>query len=204
MLATEKLIPAVQSFVLKFLTENLPENLSFHNVNHTLEVVHAAKEISGQVELSEEQLRIIQVAAWFHDCGYARAYTGHENFSKEIAAEFLTEQDYGESFIKQVQDCIEATRYPQKPHTMEARILCDADLYHFTKPDYHCYEIALRSELEIYFKNKYTDPQWARINCSMLEHHEYFTDYGKDILQQFKAINMERMRCLAVDNRAKK
>lgn len=193
----EKIVTTVQTFVLKFLTENLPDNLSFHNVNHTLEVVHAAKEISGQFNLNDEQFNIIQISAWFHDCGYARAYTGHENFSKEIAREFLQGQGCAESLIQQVSDCIEATRYPQKPHSTEARILCDADLYHFTKPDYHCYESALRSELEIYFENKYSDLQWACINCSMLEQHEYFTEYGKEILQQFKSINMGRMRCLA-------
>lgn len=195
MLTSEKILIAVQVFVLKYLKTNLPTTLSFHNVNHTLDVVQAVKDISTHYNLSDEHLNRIKIAAWFHDCGYAKAYTGHESVSKQIAEDFLKEQDYPESEIAEILSCIEATRYPQNPMSVEAKILCDADLYHFTKPDYHRYELALRLELEYYFKNKYSDSEWARINCKMLETHEYFTEYGREKLQKFKAINVVQMRC---------
>ncbi len=195
MLTSEKILKAVEVYVMSYLIDNLSSKLTFHNVNHTLEVVHAVKEIATQDDLSEEQFVMIQIAAWFHDCGYAKAYTGHEDGSKQMASDFLEANEYPEKFISMVVDCIEATRYPQKPMTKEAGILCDADLYHFTKPDYHCYEDALRRELELYFNHGYSHTEWAHTNCGMLENHVYFTAYGKNVLQKFKAINIERMRC---------
>ncbi len=195
MLTSEKILNAVQAYVLHYLKDNLSSKLTFHNVNHTQEVVLATKEIATHYNLSDEHLNLIQIAAWFHDCGYAKVYTGHENLSKEIAEAFLKEHEYPEKLITHVLSCIEATRYPQNPMTVEAKILCDADLYHFTKPDYHRYENALRVELELYFKHGYSETEWTRTNCEMLENHVYFTDYGKEVLQKFKAINIKRMKC---------
>jgi len=198
MLTSGKILNAVEIYVMAYLKDNLSSKLTFHNLNHTLEVVHAVKEIAAQDDLSEEQLVIIQIAAWFHDCGYAKAYTGQEDSSKQLANDFLKDNQYPEEFITRVLKCIEATRYPQKPMIKEARILCDADLYHFTKPDYHCYEDALRRELELYFNHGFTKTEWAHTNCGILENHVYFTDYGKNVLQKFKTINVGRMKCKCI------
>jgi len=195
---SEKLLNAVQVYVLGYLKDNLSSKLTFHTVNHTLEVVQAAGEIATHYNLSDENLKLIQIAACFHDCGYATVYTGHENLSKQIAEDFLKEHNYPENLLTHVLSCIEATRYPQNPMSVEAKILCDADLYHFTRPNYHRYEHALRVELELYFKRGYTETEWTRTNCEMLENHAYFTDYGIEVLQKFKAINIERMKCKCI------
>lgn len=201
---SEKILNAVKKYVSRYLKDNLSPDLTFHNIDHTLDVVHAAREIALVNNLSDEQRDNIEIAAWFHDCGCAQIYTGHETLSKSVASEFLLGHHYPENEIKQILECIEATRYPQNPQSIEAKIICDADLYHFTKPDYHRYESALRLELETYFNNKYTDAEWARTNCLMLENHEYFTDYGKKILQKFKAINLERLRSKALVGQTQK
>ncbi|MEJ7780691.1 MAG: HD domain-containing protein [Daejeonella sp.] len=195
MTAPENILTSVEHYVLSYLKENLPSNLTFHNVHHTLEVVHAVKEIGTKYPLTKEQLKVIQIAAWFHDCGYAEIYIGHEDVSKKIANDFLRGHSFPATLIETVLTCIEGTRYPQNPITLEAKILCDADLYHFTKPDYHCYEQALRIEHERYFKMLYSDKDWADANCKMLKTHQYFTDYGMQVLQKFKEINIDRMEC---------
>lgn len=199
MLTSEEVLDAVKNHVSKFLKVNLSPDLTFHNADHTFEVVRASREISLEHDLSDEQRNHIEIAAWFHDCGYSQLYTDHETLSKSLARDFLQDHQYLEDAIKKVLECIEATRYPQNPQSIEAKIICDADLYHFTRPDYHRYENALRLELETYFDNQYSDIEWARTNCLMLETHEYFTDYGKETLQKFKDINMERVRSKALE-----
>ncbi len=199
MLTSEEVLDAVKNHVSKFLKVNLSPDLTFHNADHTFEVVRAAREISLEYDLSDEQRNNIEIAAWFHDCGYSQLYTDHETLSKSLARDFLQEHHYPEYAISQVLDCIEATRYPQNPQSIASKIICDADLYHFTRPDYHRYENALRLELETYFENQYSDIEWARTNCLMLENHEYFTDYGKNTLQKFKDVNMERVRSKALE-----
>jgi len=190
----EKIIEDVKDHVLFLLMEKLSPNLKFHNLRHTFDVVDASYEIGRQEQLTEDQLTIVQVAAWFHDCGYVTRYIGHEETSKEMAKEFLTAKSCDVQFISDVLKCIDATRYPQKPQTLEEQVISDADFYHFTKPGYHNYEEALRYEFEFYLKKEYTDETWAKGNCDMLTQHAYFTQYGREVLQKFKEINIERMR----------
>lgn len=192
---TTNIIAPVERYVTAFLTENLSPNLAFHNVHHTQNVVYAVTEISKNIHLSYEETEPIIIAAWFHDCGYAFTYNNHEDSSKSIACDFLRKQNYPEKNIDTVLSCIEATRFPQNPTTVQQQVLCDADLFHFTKTNYHIYEEALREEFKTIFNKNYTDEEWMQTNCAMLLNHKYFTDYGKNILQKFKEVNIERMKC---------
>jgi len=90
-------------------------------------------------------------------------------------------------------DCIEATRFPQNPKSPEEEVLEDADLYHFTKRDYFKYEQRLRKEFKTYLGKTFTDMEWAETNCTLLKSHCYYTMYGKNVLQKFKEVNIERL-----------
>jgi hypothetical protein len=80
-------------------------------------------------------------------------------------------------------------------------VLADADLYHFAKPDYPRYEQKLRRELKLFLRNSCTDFQWAKTNYMLLKSHRYFTEYGKNVLQRFKQLNIERINTkLNVEN----
>ncbi|WP_084084140.1 HD domain-containing protein [Chryseobacterium sp. YR221] len=189
------LIEAVSNYVILFLTENLSDQLSFHNISHTYEVVGASREIGTQTNLSQEEMLIVQVAAWFHDCGYINTYIGHEEESKKIAKGFLENFDCQKNFIDKVLSCIESTKYPQNPSSLIEKVLCDADLYHFTRTDYSRYENAIRQEFEQYLGLIYTDEEWLIKNCNFLTSHSYYTDYGQKILMKFKEVNIQLMNC---------
>lgn len=187
------IIDKVREYILQLLSGKLPNSMSFHTVMHTQEVVKAAIEIAGESNFSPKQLEVVTLAAWFHDCGYIKTYNNHENSSKTIASDFLKRNSYPREDIEQVLACIEATRFPQKPTSPEGEVLADADLYHFTKPDYPKYEQQLRKEFEIYFAKIFTDSEWAETNYTLLKSHRYYTSYGKNVLQKFKEINIQRL-----------
>ncbi|KFF11112.1 hypothetical protein IW15_18345 [Chryseobacterium soli] len=191
----ENIIEAVSRYVVVFLSENLSEHLSFHNIEHTYDVVRAAGEIGMQCSFSQEEMQIVQVAAWFHDCGYVNAYIGHEQESKKIAKAFLESYGCKESFIEAVLCCIESTKYPQNPSSLTEKVVCDADLYHLTKPSYAKYERALRKEFEKYLGLCYTNEEWQKENCNFLTHHQFHTDYGRKILAKFKEVNLQFLNC---------
>lgn len=94
--------------------------------------------------------------------------------------------------------CIEATRFPQNPESAEEKVLADADLYHFTKPDYPRYEQLLRKEFQVYLGKTFTDKEWALTNYNLLKNRNYFTDYGKNILQKFKDFNIKRLEGMII------
>lgn len=185
------LINSVSDFVTRFLTKNLSHRFSFHNLQHTKEVVAAANEIAVQHHLSEEECIVLLTAAWFHDCGYTVTYIGHEEESKKIATKFLKDFGCDETFINSVLNCIEATKFPQRANSLIEKILCDADLYHFTRPNYKDYEQALRKEFEIYLGKNYTDEEWQKGNYSLLTEHRYYTSYGREVMEKYKAVTLK-------------
>jgi predicted metal-dependent HD superfamily phosphohydrolase len=185
------LVEAVSSYVILFLSENLSENLSFHSIGHTYDVVGAAREIGTESNLLEEEMLILQVAAWFHDCGYANAYIGHEEESKKIALNFLENFGCEKKIIDPVLTCIESTKFPPQPSSLIEKVMCDADMYHLTRPNYPKYEKAIRQEFEKYLNLIYTDEDWTIKNFNFLMAHQYYTDYGQKVLSRFKDVNLQ-------------
>lgn len=172
------LLQAVRDYAILFLTENLSSELTFHNIGHTYEVVSAVHEICQESELSEEEICTLQVSAWFHDCGYAFCYKGHEEESKKIAHNFLENFGCEKDFIHKILQCIDSTKYPQNPVSEIEKIICDADLFHLTRTNYTKYEKALRLEFEKYLGLIFTDEEWQMQNNDFLKNHQYFTEYG--------------------------
>ncbi|MDD4226903.1 MAG: HD domain-containing protein [Mariniphaga sp.] len=189
-----ELIVNAQNYVSGLL-EKLKYDLVFHNMNHTYEVVEAAKEIALHSNLSDRDLHILVTAAWFHDCGYSKVYKGHEEASIKIAEVFLKAQGCGQDFIVAVSDCIRATKFPQFPQSNMEEILCDADLYHFARPNYPKYEAAIRCEFDVFMGKVYSDEEWKEFNCKTLSAHTYFTEYGKKVLTKFKEVNLFFLGC---------
>ncbi len=187
------LLEAVSSYVTLFLSENLSDELIFHNINHTYEVVAAAKEIGSHCVLSEDEMLVLEVAAWFHDCGYANTYIGHEDESKKIANDFLEFFGCNKNFKESVLCCIESTKYPPRPSSLVEKVLCDADLYHLTRTNYQKYEKALRQEFETFLKTSYSDEDWHTMNCRFLAGHSYYTEFGQKVLAQLKEINVRNI-----------
>lgn len=189
----EDIIDLARRYVLELFSNKLSDNFCFHNIKHTQDVVQATLEIAQECHLNPKQFEIVTLAAWFHDCGYTCSYNSHEDNSKTIAKDFLNLHKYPKERLDQILACIEATRFPQNPTSLEEQVLADADLYHFSRPDYPRYEQKLRKEIKLFLGKSCTDFQWAKTNYTLLKNHKYFTDYGKNVLQQFKQVNIERI-----------
>jgi predicted metal-dependent HD superfamily phosphohydrolase len=112
-----------------------------------------------------------------------------------MATDFLEENNCSQSFIAKVCAAIATTKYPQNPDSLISKILCDADFFHFSRTDYDFHRERLRKEWGDFFDKKYTDEEWKQLNCELLNEHQYFTDYGKRVLQKFKKVNLGLMQC---------
>lgn len=183
-----------EKFVREFLNENLPEERCFHNIDHAQDVVCAVQEIGRPCSLSVDDLRIVSVAAWFHDTGYCYDFAGHEESSIDIADGFLSSENCSRPFIEKVQECIWATRMPQYPDSLLEQVICDADLYHFSKANYDDYSRKLRKEWAAVDGRNYSDRDWSLTNLKFLTIHCYHTPYGKDVLTSRKQENIQKLR----------
>ncbi|MEO3406325.1 HD domain-containing protein [Mucilaginibacter sp. CAU 1740] len=188
------IVQKAAAYVKMLLKNGLPANMYFHNLQHTQHVVNAAIEIAKQSGLNRDQTTIVKIAAWFHDTGYLYQYKGHEDTSIVIAGTFLMQHHYGNDFIQQVWDCIEATKVPQLPNNLTQQVICDADMSHFADTNYQDFAGRLKQEWEARLDKRYADNEWHDMNLHILQHHQYFTDYGKTVLQPLKQKNIELLQ----------
>lgn len=126
---SEEELRAVFESVVRRKLENAP---GCHDYAHTLRVCRNAELIlAGE---KPEHPFAVRTAALFHD--FARpeelasgGKTDHALLGAELVRAELKKLDCGGDFIRLVSDCIRTHRYrgEQKPATLEARIVYDAD-----------------------------------------------------------------------------
>ncbi|MCS6979937.1 MAG: HD domain-containing protein [Flavobacteriales bacterium] len=188
------LLERVKSHVQDMLQRELPPTLTFHNLQHTKEVVSAAEEICLAEGLSQEEVEEVLIAAWFHDTGYIKSYIGHEDDSIAMAREFLKKEGFPENRIEKVAALIDATRYMQKPRSTPEACLKDADNLHTGKINFWQKGQALKSEWEAHLGKKHTPLEWAAIQLSFLEKVQFYTHYCEKNYTPLKEKNMDMVR----------
>src|SRR5687768_7605736 len=91
----------------------------FHNIDHTRNVVSRANEIAGHYQLSDREMFLLFVAAWFHDIGYLFAAPAvHEEKSVEVMRDFMKQNGLPDTDIDEIAGCIMATKAPRNPSTL--------------------------------------------------------------------------------------
>ena len=179
----------VKEYVFKLFKDSLPKGAVYHNQNHTLQVVNAANEIALAENLSDKDLEILLLAAWFHDIGYIDGHIDHEENSKIIANKYLIEKGYSKDKIAKILSVINATKMPQEPTNKLEEIICDADLFHLGLPGFNDQSNLLHLEQEELYGKKLTKVQWLQESEQFLSNHKYFTNYAFEKLNVQKNIN---------------
>ena len=187
---TPGIIEKVSSFACEYIRNNMPDEYVFHKEKHTKIVVETALEIADGSGISDEEREILEIAAWFHDTGYAITYKGHEAESIRIATEFLAKEGYPEDKINAVANCIKATQMPQSPNTLIEKIICDADLSNFGRKNFFERDDLVRAELEAVKQKKYTDTEWWIFAKELLQNHTYHTEYAREKFNKKKEKNI--------------
>ncbi len=72
------IIEQAKAFVTDFFEKNHKAIYTYHNIDHTENVVKHATKIAGIMEFSEEDIEVVVLAAWFHDAGYVNSIENHE------------------------------------------------------------------------------------------------------------------------------
>jgi len=83
-------LPECQLILNKLKTE-LSENLFYHSIHHTLDVYHCAESIAKEEGVTGSDLKLLLVAAIYHDAGYLIQNHNHEEISCTIARQYLPE-----------------------------------------------------------------------------------------------------------------
>lgn len=184
----------VEGFVTELYEKNQTDNLVFHNLKHTESVVERAKEIAQQYQLSEHEQFVLYAAAWFHDAGHLFVDPSkHELKSVELMRDFLSKHTDDEELLKEIGECILATRMPRNPQTLLQQIICDADTYHLGTKEFKTTNKQIKKEYDL---RKIPAPAggWKKGSLDFIESHTFYTDYCKNLLDEGKKQNIEKLR----------
>ncbi len=185
----------LQEQVLDLMEDQLPRNLYYHNIKHTIDVITEVELIGWAEGLGEEEVLLLKVAALFHDAGHTVDYQNHEHHSVLMAEEILPRFSYSDEQIATVKRLILATRFPHNPQDLMEQVMCDSDLDYLGRSDF----IPVSNNLYLELKERSLVGSWDEWNNKQLEfinRHHYFTDTAQKLRQVNKQLQIERIRSL--------
>ena len=187
------LVKSASEFVSKLLKENLPAECTYHNLIHAQEVFEAVTELGKNSGLPDEELEIIQVAAWFHDTGFLKDYLNHEYNSAEIAKEYLGNIHYPYKKIDRITEIIIMTSMGTEPACLSGKIIKDSDILYIGKEDFYSKCLSLKSELESIDHKKIIESEWLHSSLDFIKRTLFFTDYAKSKYEEGRQKNISRL-----------
>jgi len=187
----------LQEFVLDKLERELPHNLYYHNIKHTVDVVTQVELIGLGEGVSDEELLLLKTAALFHDTGHTVSYNNHEQLSAIVAREILPSYSYTLPQIDAICELIMATKLPPIPGNRLEEIMCDADLDYLGRSDMIPVSNSLYLELKDRSMIKSMN-EWNSLQIKFISGHQYFTETARNLREVNKQMQIERIRNLIV------
>lgn len=160
--------------ILNKLKNELSEKLYYHSIDHTLDVYYSAERIAKEEGVNAADMKLLLVAAIYHDAGYLKQNEDHEELSCVIAREFLPNFNYSIKEIDIICGMIMATKIPQTPKTHLEQIISDADLNYLGRTDFFSIGESLYKEMLAfgYIENR---NEWNKIQLKFMQQHHFFT-----------------------------
>jgi hypothetical protein len=189
----------LQELVLDILEKELPSDLFYHNMKHTVDVVTEVELIGWAEGLSDEELLLLKTAALFHDIGHTIDYDEHEYHSTEIANQILPKYHYSKEDINIINETILSTKLPPNPKNQLEAILCDADLDYLGRIDFIPVSNTLFEELKV--RNKIgTLNEWNKLQIQFISQHQYFTNTARKLREVNKQNQIDRIKKLITED----
>jgi predicted metal-dependent HD superfamily phosphohydrolase len=197
---SNNLYKKTEQHVTELFNNNKNPALVFHNLDHTKSVVERTKEIAGHYYLSENDMLVVYLAAWFHDTGYMFTDAEHhEEKSVELMKDFMKLYSPDETLLQMIEECIMATRPPLQHDSLLKQIICDADTYHFGSNEFKDTNKKVWEEYN-HRGTVLNEKEWTLKTMALLETHEFFTKYCKDNLEEKKEKNMKKLKKKSEEN----
>ncbi len=189
----KNIIELTEAYVLGIFEHDLPPNLYYHDLNHTMSVRETALILGKHYDIGASNLEAMELAALLHDTGYVEAYVGHEAVSAKLAETFLTKHEYPAEKITLVKELIDATKLVYEPKNLLQRIIKDSDLNNLGQKKYMKTIANLRHETKIFLGTDYTDAEFMEMNLRFMDGHSYFTEKASDLFDGKKAKNRKKV-----------
>lgn len=196
------LIEKARLHVRQWFARRMPKRMRFHDLEHTLAVTRTATALGRAAGLPQKDLHLLELAALFHDTGYALAYNGHEAQGADLAEAFLRKHGVGAADIRVIRSLILSTRLQARPRTPLQALLRDADSAKAGQVDFEARGELLRQERELTFGAPIGAKAWLQENARYLAAHRFHTVQGRQRFGAQKRINLERLNARLAEKRS--
>ena len=183
---------AAETFILDFLRKHLPENLFYHNIAHTLDVIDASVRYCEMEKVDAGTIVVMKTAALLHDTGFVEQYDNNEPNGAAIAEKYLPDFDYNNEQIALIRTLILATASPRNPITLLEKIICDADLDYLGRTDFFSVSQALRNEWAAHGRAIRLN-DWYKQQKTFLESHVFYTASAIKLRGTQKKANLDEV-----------
>ena len=163
--------------VLSDLEANLPKTLTYHAIEHTLDVLNVCNQYIKRESIPHKERYLLRAGAVVHDMGFLKGAANHEEVGAGMAETILKDLGVSQSDIKVIKGLVMATKIPQNPQNHLQCIICDADLDYLGRNDYP--EISQKLFEELKNMNVIsTAQQWKDLQINFLKAHHYHTPFA--------------------------
>ncbi len=184
---------AAKAFILDKLERELSEQLTYHGLHHTLDVLYTTEELCYYERVPPYEALLLKTAALFHDSGFTISNKEHEVLGCRLAEQYLPQYDYTPLEINRICSMIMATKIPQSPANTLEKILCDADLDYLGRDDFYSIGATLFEELKSHNVLQ-TEEAWNTLQVNFLEKHTFFTRTNRRRRTPHKQRYLEELR----------
>lgn len=181
------------SFLINKLEKELPSWLTYHNAEHTKNVIASAEYLANTEGITGENFQLLRTAALFHDAGFLENHNKHEEISCRLAKKYLPDFGYSEGQINTICGMIMGTKLPQTPTSELGKYLCDADLFYLGTEKYEATAERMFTEFKKtgFVKSK---AEWLIKQADFLSTHTYFTHTAKQEGEPHKQVVLKEIK----------
>jgi uncharacterized protein len=179
--------------VLFILKTKLPNQLHYHGINHTLDVLRVCNQYITRYTIDPERAQLLRIGSLLHDIGFTVTNKNHEEESISLAWPLMKKNGFSESDHRVVAGLIRSTRVPQKPKNLLEEIIGDSDLDYLGREDFYAISDRLYRELKA-FEQVSDKIQWNRRQVKFMELHTYHTDFARANRQPNKEQRIRELR----------
>ncbi len=178
-------------WAIQTLTDQLPNNFTYHNLYHTCEeVIRNVEYLAHVTQQSPKNISLLRVAASFHDLGFIVSTEQHELHSMRIVAQELPRFGFDEKSITSIMGMIMATNIVHQPQNELEALLADADLSVLGAANFLERNQALYAEM-LSLGHSYTTRSWIESQIKFLTQYTFYTSAAQNMFRDSKAENIQ-------------
>jgi hypothetical protein len=197
------LTEAAERFIRNLSNRQDDNKLVFHNYALTHQLVRRTAELAQRSDASEDQMEVVQVAAWLMFSGYYFDAHAPDEATFRQAKLFLETEKYPPERTGRVLLCLKSAWRKQSPDSTEQRICTDAATSTIFGENFKASNPLQRLELELLQGQHFSDTDWCQFQLQQLLNARFYTPFGKtafeplvaqNILEQKRQVEKERRR----------